>query len=60
MSSRVLVLRGDRATAAWIWICSTGAKFTSYRWYLPDGSAQHLAFDVEDEAVAVELALRYS
>ena len=60
MGTRVLVLRGTRATAAWIWICSTGVKFTSYRWYLEDGSAQHLAFDVEDERVALELALRYA
>ena len=60
MATRVLVERGDRATAAWIWICKQDTKFVSYRNYLEDGTARDLAFEVEDEAVALELALRYS
>lgn len=58
--TRVLIERGEKATEAWIWICKQEAKFVSYRNYLEDGTAKDLAFDVEDERIALELALRFA
>ena len=61
--ARIRVLKGAKSIACWDYLCDNQVEFMASRVYGTEPPTYHqewLEFDVEDEAVAVELALRYA
>ena len=57
----ITILRGLKSYTVWNYLRDNGIEFMSYRLYStePGVDLGLLAFDIADERVAVELALRY-
>ena len=57
----IRIERGEKSYRVWSDLTRRGVDFVSYRLYsLDPGEDQgRLAFDIDDERVAVELVLRY-
>jgi len=59
----ITVERGEKSYLVWNYLRERNIRFESYRNYGTNPPTYHqewLTFDIEDEAVAVELALRYA
>lgn len=58
----IRVVRGEQSYRLWDYLRANGVAFTSYRIYGQEPQTyaeEFLAFDIDDEAVAVECALRF-
>ena len=58
----ITLARGLPSYQCWCYLTANHYSFTSYRVYSlePEASDGVLAFDIDDPAVAIEMALRYA
>jgi hypothetical protein len=58
----ITLARGEPSYQCWCYLTSNHYSFVSYRVYSlePELDSGLLAFDIDDSAVAVEMALRYA